>query len=736
MAQLLYRLGAFAVRRRRAVLVGWALAFVLVGGLTVAFKGQFTPEFKIPGTESDDAARLISERVPGVDASAASGRVVFSVPKGQSLASGERKAAIEQTVSAVAKAPDVGSATDPFVTKAVSKDGRIAYSEVAFTVNQAEISEVQTSAIEKAAETASDAGLAVDLGGQAAPVAEEAPIGEVVGIAVAMVVLTITFGSLLAAGLPLLAGILGVGFGILGITLSTAFIDLTDTSIALATMLGLAVGIDYTLFILSRHRTQVSDGMEIDASIAKAVGTAGSAVVFAGATVVIALVGLLVTGVPFLAQMGIGAAATVALAVLLSLTLTPALLAVAGPRAVKGKTFSHELHDADKGEKPTMGARWISLVIRGRFLAIAAVVVGLLVVASPALNMRLGLPDDGSSAPDTTQREAYDLLSDGFGPGFNGPLTVVADLKGIQDPEAAAKSIADNVGDLDNVATVAAPVIADQAQTLAIITAIPSGGPSSKPTENLVNAIRDNAAALRRETGAKISVTGQTATNIDISKKMSEALIPYLAVVVGLALVLLMIAFRSILIPLTAIAGFLLTIVASFGVVTQVFQAGTGASLIGVAQTGPLVSLLPILIIGVIFGLAMDYQVFLVSRMREEHAHGADTTTAIRDGFRHSARVVTAAGLIMIAVFSGFILPHDPIIKSIGMAFATGIVIDAFLIRMTLIPALMAVLGDRVWWMPKWLDKIVPNVDIEGTSLERHEEPNAQPPSSGAQPRR
>ncbi|MDO9407987.1 MMPL family transporter [Patulibacter sp.] len=727
MAHLLHRLGAFSARRRRTVLTGWLVFFVVLGGLTVAFKGTFTTEFKIPGTESQNAAELVSERIPGTNPNNASGTVVFAAKSGQKVTSGERKAAIEESVAALAKVPKVASAGDPYETKAVSEDGRIAYSSVAFAANPQDITEEETAAIERATEAATKAGLQVEYGGSAAAVEAEAPIGEIVGIAVALVVLAITFGSLLAAGLPILTGVLGVGVGALGITLASGFTDLADTSITIAAMLGLAVGIDYTLFILSRHRTQVADGMEIEASIAKAVGTAGSAVVFAGATVIIALVGLTVTGVPFLAQMGLGAAFTILFAVLLSLTMTPALLAFAGHRAVKGKTFTEDAHDETSDARPTMGARWIAFVVRRRVAAIAVVGLALVALAIPALNMRLGLPGDGDKGPATTERKAYDLLSDGFGPGFNGPLTVVADLQGVQDPQAVAAATAKDLGGLDDVATAAPPVLSPK-KDLAIIQLTPSSGPSATATEDLVQDIRGEAGAIERDSGAKVAVTGQTATNIDISQRMSDSLIPYLAVVVGLALVLLLIAFRSILVPLTAIAGFLLTIVASFGVVTLIFQEGVGASLIGVSQTGPLVSLLPILIIGVIFGLAMDYQVFLVSRMREEHAHGASAQDAVRDGFRHSARVVTAAGLIMISVFAGFILPTDPIVKSIGVAFATGILIDAFLVRMTLIPALMSVMGERAWWMPRWLERIVPNVDIEGTSLEKG--PKAVGPAS------
>ena len=519
---------------------------------------------------------------------------------------------------------------------------------------------------------------------------------------VAMLVLAITFGSLLAAGLPLLTALLGVGVGMLGIQLASGLTALTSTATTLAAMLGLAVGIDYALFILSRHRTQVRDGMAIGDSIALAVGTAGSAVVFAGATVMIALVALVMTGTPFLAQMGVAAAGAIAIAVVAALTLVPALLAAGGARMVRGKTFS-----VAKGNGPTtMGARWVAIVMRRPVIAAGVVVVALAGLAIPALDVRLGLPNDGTAQPGTTQRQAYDLVSEGFGVGVNGQLTIVVEGG---DAGATAKRLAT----LPDVAAVS-PVQEIPGKGLALISVTPSSGPSSVATEHLVKTIR--AQDFGRAT---VLVTGQTATNIDVSQKLAGSLIPYLAVVVGLALLLLMVAFRSILVPLTAIGGFLLTIAASFGAVVLVFQKGVGADLIGVAQTGPLVSLLPILIIGVIFGLAMDYQVFLVSRMHEEHAHGASARDAVRDGFGASARVVTAAALIMVSVFAGFILPDDPIIKSIGFAFAVGILIDAFLVRMTLIPALMTLLGERAWWLPRALERAIPNVDIEGAALER-----------------
>ena len=366
----------------------------------------------------------------------------------------------------------------------------------------------------------------------------------------------------------------------------------------------------------------------------------------------------------------------------------------------------------------TMGARWIAVVMRRPVIASGAVVLTLLALAIPALDVRLGLPNDGTANPDTTARQAYDLVSDGFGVGVNGQLTIAAEIENAGNPQTAADATAKALTAMPHVATVS-PAQVIPGKDLALITITPSGGPSSTDTEDLVTAIRQYAGKLEAATGARVLVTGQTATNIDVSQRMGDSLIPYLAVVVGLALLLLTIAFRSILVPLTAIAGFLLTIVASFGAVVLVFQKGVLAGLFGVSQTGPLISLLPVLIIGVIFGLAMDYQVFLVSRMYEAISHGASARDAVRDGFRQSARVITAAALIMISVFAGFILPDDPIIKSIGLAFAVGILIDAFLIRMTLIPALMTLLGARAWWLPRWLNRLIPNLDIEGAALER-----------------
>jgi putative drug exporter of the RND superfamily len=735
MARRLQRLGAFAVRRRRTVVTAWLAAFAVVTAMSVTFAGEFDGDFSIPGTESQRAGDLIESRGPAAGDGAPAGRVVFATPAGQTLTSGAGRAAVARAVEAIGRVPGVRSASDPLESSAVSADGRVAFSDLDFARGDDQATASPRAGIERASGPARQAGLQVEFAGAAAGGGqggdEGFPVGELLGVSVAILVLAITFGSMIAAGLPLLTALLGVGFGILGIMLATSVTSLSDESVTLAVMLGLAVGIDYTLFILTRHRTQVRDGMGIEASIARAVGTAGSAVVFAGATVIIALVALLVTGVPFLGQMGIAAASTIAVAVLLSLTLVPALMAIAGPRATRGKSSSAALHDPGAGETPTLGARWIALVMRRRLLAIAVPVLALGAFALPALDMRLGETGDGALGPETTQRRAYDLLSDGFGAGFNGPLTIVAEVAPSADGRRTADAAATRLERLDGVAAVS-PAELNPAGDLAVMQLTPDSAPSSAATEDLVDDIRGQAGRIRADTGATVLVTGQTASDIDTSQRMSDALIPYLSVVMGLALILLTLAFRSILIPLTAIGGFLLTIVASFGAVVTVFQDGFGASLLGVSQAGPIVSLLPVIVIGVLFGLAMDYQVFLVSRMREEYKHGATPSDAIRDGFRHGARVVTAAALIMIAVFSGFIVPDDPIIKSVGFAFAFGIMVDAFLVRLTLIPALMTAMGRHAWWLPSWLDRLLPDVDLEGSSLDDAPPVRSQPAGAPA----
>jgi len=670
--------------------------------------GPTTDAATMPGTESQRAIDLLEERLP--QANGASGRIVFAAPTGERLTAGQRATAVADAVADAAKAPGVRSVSEPVT----SDDGRVALAQVTWAKPAEEIPDGSVEAVQEAAETARAAGVQVEFGGDA--VASEASLGglgEILGFGVAALVLAITFGSLVAAGLPLLTALIGVAIGIMGVTAATGFVDMDSTVPTVALMLGLAVGIDYALFIISRHRTQLFEGMDPEESAGRAVGTAGSAVVFAGATVVIALASLTVVGIPFLSAMGLAAAGTVAVAVAISLTLVPALLGFAGMRIAKGKNFD----TGPRAARPTLGARWVALLTRRRLPAVVLSVVALGALSIPVLDMRLGQPDDSTAAPQETNRKAYDLLVAGFGPGFNGPLTLVVDAGRGGDAKAAADAVAAEFGQLEDVAEVGTPTV-NAAGDTAIVSLTPRSGPSTEATKELVERIRDRTDTLDHKLGATVLVTGPTAANIDFADRLSSALVPYLAVIVGLALLLLTIAFRSILVPLTAVGGFLLTIGAAFGALVAVFQQGTFAGLLGVEQA-PIVSVLPIFIVGILFGLAMDYQVFLVSRMREEHVHGAGPTRAISEGFQHGARVVTGAALIMAAVFAGFIVEDTAIIKSIGFSLAFGILVDAFVVRMTLVPALLALLGERAWWLPRWLDRLLPRVDVEGEQLRR-----------------
>ena len=709
MASLLYRLGHFAVRRRRLVLMIWLLLFGAMGLGAATLSGPTNGSFSIPGAESHKAIQLLSERFP--DANGASGRVVFAAPQGQSLR-GERAQAVRTAVHRASALPGVLEVTDPFPDNAVSPDGRIALSQISFDTSSDELTDTTREAVRDAIAPVERAGVEVEYGGDAVIPPAESALGEIIGLPIAALVLLLTFGSLVAAGLPLLTAVVGVGIGLTGIITMTGFIDLDSSVPTVALMLGLAVGIDYAVFIVSRHRSQLRAGLTPEESAARAVGTAGSAVVFAGATVVIALAGLSVVRVPFLTAMGLAAAATIAVAVLVAITLVPALLGFAGSRMARGKNFD----TGPRAATPTQGSRWVAFVTRHRIPVVAVTTLILIACAAPVLSMRLGMPDDSSAAPQETNRQAYDLVSTGFGPGSNGPLQVVVSAPGAGRVQAAASGVAERLQGLDHVASVSTPVLNDQGDT-AVISVVPTSGPSTPTTKSLVNDVREQAPAWEQRLDADVLVTGQTAVNIDVADTLGRALIPFLAIIVGLALILLTIAFRSVLVPLTAVGGFLLTIGAAFGGLVTIFQKGVGADLFGVAQPSAVISLLPIIAIGILFGLAMDYQVFLVSRMREERAHGASAIAAVTEGFRYGARVVTAAALIMVSVFSGFILEHDAIIKSVGFTLAFGILVDAFVVRMTLIPAVMALLGDRMWWLPRWLDRLLPHVDIEGQAL-------------------
>ncbi|MEV5381895.1 MMPL family transporter [Streptomyces sp. NPDC052721] len=728
MATFLYKLGRLAFRRRHFAALIWVALLTLAGVGAASAPAAGNTSFSIPGTEAQKAFDLLEQRFPGMSADGATARVVFRAPKGEKMTDAVNKATVEKTVKELGSGSEVVSVADPYTGHAVSENGTIAYASVKYKVSGMELEDSSKDALKDAAQDARHAGLTVEIGGDALTATPETGSSEIIGIAVAAVVLVITFGSLLAAGFPLLTAIVGVGIGVFAITALAGALDLGSTTSTLASMIGLAVGIDYALFIVSRYRAELAEGREREDAAGRAVGTAGSAVVFAGLTVVIALVGLSVVNIPMLTKMGIAAAGTVAIAVLIALTMIPALLGYAGRRIKPAGQKSRLLgggRTPKKPGRPNMGTRWAGFVVRRPVAVLLLGVLGLGAAAIPAASLELGLPDDGSQPASTTQRRAYDLLSEGFGPGFNGPLMIVVDAKDSADPKAAFAEVGDEIKGLKDVVTVT-PATPNKAGDTATITVVPDSKPSSTTTEDLVHAIRDKGADIARETGSQVLVTGSTAMNIDVSQKLNDALLPYLALVVGLAFLLLIVVFRSILVPLKAALGFLLSVMAALGAVVAVFQWGWLSGLMNVEETGPVMSMMPIFMVGVVFGLAMDYEVFLVTRMREAHVHGEKPSQAVVTGFRHGARVVTAAAVIMMAVFSGFIGSSESMVKMIGFGLAIAVFFDAFLVRMAIVPAVLALLGKRAWWLPKWLDRALPNVDVEGEGLRAHADPEEE----------
>jgi RND superfamily putative drug exporter len=513
-------------------------------------------------------------------------------------------------------------------------------------------------------------------------------------------------------------------------------VDMSSISPMLALMLGLAVGIDYSLFIVNRHRSQLLAGMDAEESVALATGTSGNAVLFAGLTVIIALAALVVPGLPFLAVMGLSAAATVAVAVAVALTLTPAVLSLVGRKLISRRAWAKaEAHNTAPGHEAEDKAReedrsshgWGGLVTRHPVAALIAGVLLLGIVALPSSQLRLALPDGGSEPVDSQAYQAYDVTARSFGEGMTGPIVVFGEFPaGLSEAEAQAKQfdVADVLRGLDNV-TAAVPVALSENRRTAVFQVVPREGPASASTVEVVSELRARKAEIQDATGVSIGLTGQTAGNVDVSTKLGDALPPYLAIVVGLSMILLLLVFRSIVVPLLATGGFLLSLAAAFGAVVAVYQWGWLGAVFDVANPGAVLSFLPIILIGVLFGLAMDYQVFITSGMRESYMHGESAKHAVRTGFSHAAAVVTAAAIIMVSVFAGFIFNHLTMVRPLGFAMAFGVLLDAFVVRMTIVPAAMYLLGGKAWWLPKWLERILPDVDVEGAKLHNRTAPAA-----------
>ncbi len=723
---MLYQLGRWCFARRRYVLAAWLVLAVVLAVVAIGVKQPTNNSLAIPGTQSQQGLDLLNQKFPGTGGAQA--QVVFSVSAPKSLTGSAEHQAVESTVAELRTLPQVVSVTDPYQAGTVSKNGLIAYAVVAYPVAVADVTPKAQSALLDSGGPAKAAGITVNFGGQVAQASTKTDT-DLIGIVIAFLVLLIGFGSVVAGILPLLCAVLGVLVTNLALLALTATITESSTAPILATMIGLAVGIDYSLFVMNRHRQQVADGMELQESAGRAIATSGSSVCFAGTTVLIALAALSIVNIPFLTVMGLCAAGAVVVAVLAAITLMPALLGFAGHRLISSRWARRKIDKAARpGYEPASWRYAHALKRVPVAVALAGIVVPLF-VAVPFLHIRLGLPDGGSQPTSQTTRRAYDLISDGFGPGANGPLLVVVYAPGgmnATQKQAFTSFYDQQTAHLPaDVAAISQPM-PNPAGDVFLIEVIPKTGPDDPATTMLVNRIRTVTAVGQRTYGLDTYVTGQTALNIDTSAKLSAALPVYLAIIIVLCLTLLIVVFRSLLVPIAAVVGYVLSILAALGAVTFVFQWGHLAGIFGVASPGPVLSFLPIILLGVLFGLAMDYEVFLVSRMREESLH-KDATTAVIDGYTGSAKVVASAGIIMTAVFASFILSPDPTTKSLGFALAIGVLIDAFAIRMTVVPATMFIFKDAAWWLPRWMGRALPNLDIEGSKLEEREQRQAQP---------
>lgn len=770
MSTFLYRLGKSAYSKPWYFLIAWIFILGIVGALLGVNGIQSSSEMKIEGTESQKVLDMLAKELPAAAGGQAS--VAFTAPDGERLDTPERVALIQKTINDVynmdyiinpaklaaeaAAAAQAGSAdpsaaagqTDaaaaagqtndasqaaassapygPLMADGVpvpgvilSADGSIALFQFQFTVQQTSLPSSVPDNVISAVTKVEQAGYGIT----AIPsdsLKSTPSIGstEAVGVVIAAIVLFITLGSVVAAGLPLLTALLGVAISVGGAFALSSIIHMNDITPILAVMIGLAVGIDYSLFIVNRQRRLILDEkLNAREAASRSVGTAGSAVFFAGLTVIIALCGMLVIGIGFLSTMALVAAASVLINVLLALTLLPALLGLVGERICTVKARSKNVASKSNARQG-FSHRWANATVKYRWAIIILVVLVLGTAAIPVTKMELGIPSGASANLDTPARQSYDIISKGFGEGFNGPLLLVAQPNNPSDKISMEKlgKLVQELQMHDNV-TLVSPMGVNASGDIAIISLIPKTGPTDTDTRDLVQDLRDPASTLASANNLKLGVTGFTAVNIDMSSKLSDAFPVYIGIIVILSLIILLLVFRSVIVPIKATVGFILSILATFGLTTAVYQWGWLHSLFGFDTGGPLLSFMPILVTGILYGLAMDYQVFLVSSMREAYVHGRHGNDSIVHGFDLASRVVLAAGIIMVSVFAGFIFAPDAMIKQIGFALAFGILIDAFIIRMTLVPAVMAVFGDKVWWLPKWLDRLLPNLDVEGDKL-------------------
>lgn len=717
MSALLYRLGRFAARRRWTVVLVWVAIVLAAVGANALVGGTPVDNFEVPGVESQTAIDLLKERFP--ERAGATAMVVFHTEDG-SVTDDVYAAGIQGTIADVAAMPSVLGVTDPLASpRSISADGATAFAAVQFDATTAELGADTRDALFETGDAADAAGVQVEFGGELPTVLKERETGmsEAIGIVAALVILGIVFGSAVAMSLPVGVAALGLIVGLSLVGLMGALIDIPSVAPRLGTMIGLGVGIDYALFVLSRQRHNLEDGMEIEHSIGVTNATAGQSVVFAGGTVVVAILGLQLAGIPFVAALGYSAALVVAVAVAVAVTLMPALLGLAGNRIL---SRSVRRGTKSPAKRASIWVRWAEWVAHHPWRSATVATLVLLILAIPALDMRLGQADAGTEPLDTTQRQAYDLLADGFGDGFNGPLLIVVDLAATTDPlvvETISASVAADPG----VAAVSPPEYNDNGDT-ALITAIPTTKPQDEATADLVDRLRsDSLPAATDGTQTEALVGGPTAGFIDQSEKIASRLPWFILAVVVVSFLLLMMVFRSILVPLKAALLNLLSIGAAYGVVVAVFQWGWGRSLIGLEEAVPIASFVPMMMFAILFGLSMDYEVFILSRIREMYQSGHSNIESVIEGLGATAQVITAAALIMISVFLGFVTSADPVVKMMGIGLATAVAVDATIIRMVLVPSTMALVGDPNWWLPKWLDRLLPRLDLEAEPPQEHQ---------------
>ena len=722
MSTFLARLGRFSARHRLVVIGAWLLIFAsLIGALVVGTNNgkADVADTSIPDSPASLALERMNEEFPAAAAEGPSLQLVFA-PADGSVTDAATAASIADVLADATALPGVEAVSNPLDARQpyISGDASLAVATLSYgDLSADQEKEYYDAALELQEKAPKDLG--VELGGNLVPLGAPAPgLGEGVGVVIAFLVLILTFGSLLAAGVNLLIAVFGVGVSLVGVLAYGAFFPIGENSIILASMLGLAVGIDYSLFILSRFKTELRSGRSVEDSVARATGTAGTAVVFAGLTVIVALVALLVANLSFVTEMGVAAAAAVAISVALALTLLPALMRTLGTQALSKKQrrelAAKNLWTEGSTHKRGILRGWGSFVVKRPLVAVVAGVAILVVVALPLFSMKTAFNVPGGAYPSSTERTTYNLIVDEFG-GTQSPLIVLAEG---DDIGAHATFLEQELTELDGVRQVAPAEISADGTTARIIV-IPDGGPIDQQTKDLVHQVRDDADSI---SGVRLEVTGESAIGIDQDAALMQALIKYIIVIVVISMLLLIVMFRSLVIPLIATLGYLLSVGASFGASTAVFQWGWLDPLIAAPQGDPMLSLLPLLLVGVLFGLAMDYQVFLVSRIKEMHDKGMSPKASIREGFARSGPVLVAAATIMTVVFGGFATGTFAIGASIAFGLMIGVLADAFIVRLVLMPALLSLLGESAWWLPKWLDRILPHVDTEGHALDAQPE--------------